>query len=59
MYKRKYFALITKNVCSNYNLNGDKDPRHRFIPVGYGDGKNIAASVHGESREFFLLQERV
>lgn len=41
MYKRKYFALITKDVCHNYNLNGDGNLRWRFIPAGNGDGEEM------------------
>jgi hypothetical protein len=37
-----------KNVCINYNLNGDKDPRWEFIPARNGDEEEIfLANVRG------------
>jgi hypothetical protein len=39
MYKWKCFALITKGVCPNYNLNGDVDPVRDLSPRGTGMGK--------------------
>jgi hypothetical protein len=34
-----FFALITKEVHSDYNLSGDGDLRRGFIPTGNGDGE--------------------
>jgi hypothetical protein len=49
VYKRQYLTLIAKYVCLNCNLNGDGDPRWRFIPAGNGDGEEmLPASVRGD-----------
>jgi hypothetical protein len=47
------FCINNKDVCSNYNLSGDEDPRGRFIPVGNGmgnvDGEKMSpANVCGD-----------
>jgi hypothetical protein len=60
VYKWQCLPLVTKNVCLNYNLNGDGDPRWGFIPTGNRDGEEMfPASIHGDPhREIFLSQGR-
>jgi hypothetical protein len=51
VYKCQWFELITNEVCPNYNLSGDGDPRQEFIPAGNGDGKEMSpGSVRGDLR---------
>jgi hypothetical protein len=37
--------FLKKDIYPNYNLNGDEDPLHIFIPVGTGMGINILHMV--------------
>ena len=51
-YKWKWFTLIIKGICPNYNLNGVGDLRRAFIPAGYGNREEMSpASVRGDPHE--------
>jgi hypothetical protein len=52
-----YFTLITKDICPNYNLSGDGDPRQGFIPAGNRDEEEMCPRKRswGSPREFFFV----
>jgi hypothetical protein len=50
------FTLIIKDVCPNYYLIGDEDPRRGFIPWGTRMGKKCPLQVFvGSPRGNFLV----
>lgn len=54
-----YFTLITKDICPNYNLSGDGDPRQGFIPAGNRDEEEMCPRKRswGSPREFFFRRK--
>jgi hypothetical protein len=60
VYKCLYFTLITNEVRSNYNLNGDEDPRRGFISMKNKDREEMSpVNVRGDLREeFFRRKDR-